>query len=207
MYKLLGRATSGNVQKIIFMLEEMGASYEREDYGRQFENTTTPEYKALNPTSKVPTFVDGDTVIWESNTILRYLAASAPHLTGATPAEKADVERWMDFLLAAVNPGYVAAFKGAKLAPEEQTAEYKEQVKDLVAQLKIIDGHLAGKSFFALGKLTIADIACGPVLKRCVDFKIERPALPNLEAWIASLATRPAFAKATGAAPAATKAA
>lgn len=207
MYAVLGRSTSGNVQKVLFMLEETGAAYERQDYGRQFENTTTPEYKAMNPTSKVPTLVDGETVIWESNTILRYLAAKdAPSLTGSTPAETTEVERWMDFLLAAVNPGYLAAFKGAKLTPEEQTAEYKEAVKDLVAQLKIIDGHLAGKAFFALDKLTLADIANAPILKRCIDFKIDRPALPNLEAWVASMASRPAFAKATGAA-AATKAA
>jgi glutathione S-transferase len=107
MYKLLGRQTSGNVQKVLFMLEECGADYEREDYGRQFENTQTPEYKAMNPTAKVPTLIDGEVVIWESNTILRYLAAAdGDRLTGATPAEKADVERWMDFLLAAVNPGY-----------------------------------------------------------------------------------------------------
>jgi glutathione S-transferase len=203
MYKLLGRQTSGNVQKVLFMLEELGASYKREDYGRQFENTQTAEYKALNPTSKVPTLVDGNTVIWESNTILRYLAASGgEHLNGATPAEKTEVERWMDFLLAAVNPGYLAAFKGAKLTPEEQTAEYKEQVKDLVAQLKIVDGHLAGKDFLALGKLTIADIACAPILKRCIDFKIDRPSLPNLERWVAAIAARPAFKAATTAAPA-----
>ncbi|PSJ63299.1 glutathione S-transferase family protein [Kumtagia ephedrae] len=208
MYKLLGRQTSGNVQKVIFMLEELGAGYDRQDYGRQFENTQTAEYKALNPTSKVPTLVDGDTVIWESNTILRYLAnTEGAHLTGATAAEKTEVERWMDFLLAAVNPGYLAAFKGAKLTPEEQTADYKEQVKDLVAQLKIVDGHLAGKDFLALGKLTIADIACAPILKRCIDFKIERPALPNLERWVAAIAGRPAFKVATGAAPAAPKAA
>jgi glutathione S-transferase len=101
------------------MFEELGTPYTREDYGRQFENTQTAEYKALNPTSKVPTLVDGSTVIWESNTILRYLAESiAPQLHGATPAEKTDVERWMDFLLAAVNPGYLAAFKNAKLKPE-----------------------------------------------------------------------------------------
>ena len=126
MYKLLGRKTSGNVQKVLFMLEELGVQYQRQDYGRQFENTTTAEYKALNPTSKVPTLVDGGTAIWESNTILRYLAAKErPALTGATPAERSDAERWMDFLLAAVNPGYIAAFKGAKLTPEEQTAEYK----------------------------------------------------------------------------------
>src|SRR5271156_5144974 len=153
MYNLLGRQTSGNVQKVIFMFEELGTPYTREDYGRQFENTQTAEYKALNPTSKVPTLVDGSTVIWESNTILRYLAASiGRHLHGATPAEKTDVERWMDFLLAAVNPGYLAAFKNAKLKPEEQTAESKELVKDLVAQLKIVDGHLAGRDFLALGK-------------------------------------------------------
>lgn len=198
MYKLLGRKTSGNVQKVLFMLEETGAKYERQDYGRQFENTATPEYKALNPTSKVPTLVDGDTIIWESNTILRYLAAKdQPKLTGATPAERTDVERWMDFLLAAVNPGYLAAFKGAKLTPEEQTAEYKEAVKDLAAQMAIVDGHLAGKEFLALGKLTIADIAHGPIMKRCLDFKIDRKAMPNLERWMAAIAARPAFKAAT----------
>ncbi|MGP1395048.1 MAG: glutathione S-transferase family protein [Inquilinaceae bacterium] len=206
MYKLLGRQTSGNVQKIIFMLEEMGAKYEREDYGRQFENTQTPEYKAMNPTSKVPTLIADDTVVWESNTILRFLANSAaPGLTGATAADKTEVERWMDFLLAAVNPGYMAAFKGAKLKPEEQTADYKTQTADLVAQLKIIDAHLADRQFMALGKLTIADIACAPILKRCVNFKIERPSLPNLERWVKAMDARPAFQTATGAAPQADK--
>ena len=199
MYKLLGRQTSGNVQKVIFMLEETGVAYEREDYGRQFENTQTPEYKAMNPASKVPTFIDGDVVIWESNTILRYLAATgAPQLTGATPAETTLVERWMDFLLAAINPGYMAAFKGSKLAPDERPAEFDAQVKDLAAQCAIIDGHLKGKSFFALDKLTIADIACAPILKRCMDFKIDRPAFPELERWVASMAERPAFQVATG---------
>ena len=198
MYKLLGRKTSGNVQKVLFMLGELGVPFERLDYGRQFENTATPEYKALNPTSKVPTLVDGDTTVWESNTILRYLAAKErPALTGATPAERTDVERWMDFLLAAVNPGYMAAFKGAKLAPEELTAEYKEQTKDLAAQMAIIDGHLAGKDHVALGRLTIADIALAPIMKRCLDFKIERKAMPNLERWMAAIAARDAFKAAT----------
>lgn len=198
MYKLLGRKTSGNVQKVLFMLEELGVKYERQDYGRQFENTTTAEYKALNPTSKVPTLVDGGTAIWESNTILRYLAAKErPELTGATPAERTDAERWMDFLLAAVNPGYLAAFKGAKLTPEEQTAEYKEAVKDLAAQMAIADGHLTGKDYLALGKFTIADIAFAPIMKRCLDFKIERKSMPNLERWMAGIASRPAFKAAT----------
>ena len=75
MLRLLGRNTSGNVQKVIFLLEELGAPYAREDYGRQFNNTQDAAYLKLNPNGKVPTLVDGDTVIWESNTILRYLAA------------------------------------------------------------------------------------------------------------------------------------
>ena len=103
----------------------------------------------------------------------------------------------MDFLLAAVNPGYLAAFKGAKLTPEEQTSEYKEQTKDLAAQLAIIDGHLAGKDYLALGRLTIADIALAPIMKRCLDFKIERKAMPNLERWMAAIAGRDAFMAAT----------
>jgi glutathione S-transferase len=90
MIRLLGRQTSGNVQKVLFCLEEMGLKYTREDYGRQFNNTNTDAYRKLNPNMKVPTLVDGDTVIWESHTILRYLAAlHAPKLTGATPAERA----------------------------------------------------------------------------------------------------------------------
>lgn len=198
MYKVLGRQTSGNVQKVLFMLEEMGAPYEREDYGRLFENTQTAEYKALNPTSKVPTLIAGDTVIWESNTILRYLAASGgSQFTGATPEESTEIERWMDFLLAAVNPGYMAAFKGGKLPEAERSPEYGAQVKDLANQMSIMDKHLDGKAFFALGKITLADIACAPILIRCLGFKIDRPSMPNLEGWIDSIAQRPAFKAAT----------
>ncbi len=198
MLKLLGRKTSGNVQKVLFLLEEAGIPYERQDYGRTFQNTTTPDYLVLNPTSKVPTLVDGDVVVWESNTILRYLAAlHAPGLAGATPAEKTQVERWMDFVLAAVNPGYLAAFKGAKLTPAERAPGYDEAVADLIAQLKILDGHLAGQSFLALGRLTLADIALGPIIARCLAFPLDRPAMPALEAWFAGIASRPAFKVAT----------
>lgn len=200
MIKLLGRQTSGNVQKVIFMLEEAGKTYDREDYGRQFNNTQTPEYKALNPNSKVPTLVDGKTVIWESNTILRYLAASyAPALTGATPAERTDVERWMDWLLAAVNPGYLTAFKDAKKPANERAPDYDAQIKELVAQMAILDAHLKGKSFAALEKLTIADIALAPVLKRCLDFPLERPAFAELDRWIKAIGERAAFQVAIGA--------
>lgn len=198
MIRLLGRHTSGNVQKVLWLLEELGVAYEREDYGRQFGNTQTDEYRALNPNAKVPTLVAGDTVIWESHTILRYLVATyGPGLTGATPAEKTDVERWMDWLLASVNSPYVAIFKDAKKPPEERGADFAAQAKELAELLAIADRHLAGGDWFALGRLTVADIALGPILKRCLGFPIDRPAFANLDRWLATLETRPAFRTAT----------
>ena len=134
MIKLLGRQTSGNVQKVLFLLEELHIPYTREDYGRQFGNTQTDAYRALNPNAKVPTMIDGDLVIWESHTIVRYLAAlHAPALHGATPAEKTMVERWMDWNLGALNTPYVAVFKDAKNAPEARAPDFAEQVKTLRA--------------------------------------------------------------------------
>lgn len=203
MIKVLGRQTSGNVQKVLFLLEEAGVPYSREDYGRQFSNTQTPEYLALNPNGKVPTLVDGDTVIWESNTILRYLAAlHAPQLTGADPAERADVERWMDWLIASVNTPYVTIFKDAKKPEAERSPEFPAAAKELDGLLAIAEAHVAGKPFFALGRMTIADIALAPVLKRCLGFPIGRRATPELDRWMAAIDTRPAFQTATGAKPA-----
>jgi glutathione S-transferase len=202
MIRLLGRQTSGNVQKVLFALEEMQIPYTREDYGRQFKNTDTDAYRALNPNMKVPTLIDGDVSIWESHTILRYLVSlHRPALTGATPAERTQVERWMDWNLGALNTPYVAVFKDAKKPPNERSADFAAQSADLNAQLKILNGHIAGKSWFALDRLTIADICLAPIVKRCLEFPIERPAFAELSRWQKAMDARPAFAVATGAKP------
>lgn len=200
MIRLLGRPTSGNVQKVIFLLEELQQPYIREDYGRQFGNTNTEAYRALNPNAKVPTLVDGEVVIWESNTILRYLAAiHGPALAGETPAERALVERWMDWQLGAVNPPFLAVFKDAKKPPEERSTEFASKSSDLVAQMEILDRHLAGRAWIALERLTLAEFALSPIVKRCLEFPIERPALAELTRWMTAIEARPAFAVAIGA--------
>ena len=95
MLRVLGRATSGNVQKVLFFLEQTGTPYNREDYGRQFNNTGG-DYLKLNPNGKVPTVqVDGLT-IWESNTILRYLAGKAGRFSPADAGKRTEIERWME---------------------------------------------------------------------------------------------------------------
>jgi glutathione S-transferase len=201
MLRLLGRNTSGNVQKVIFLLEELGTPYTREDYGRQFNNTQDAAYLKLNPNGKVPTLVDGDTVIWESNTILRYLATKHKKdtLYPTELAARTEVERWMDWLLAAVNYQYVQVFKDSKKAANERAATFEADAKELAAQLSILDGAMAGRAWAAGKDFTIADVALGPVMHRCLDFPIALPALSNLKAWREKLKERPAFKKATGA--------
>jgi len=195
MIELLGRATSGNVQKVIFLLEELGLPYERKDYGRQFQNTTTPEYAALNPMQKVPTLVDGDTVVWQSNTILRYLAnKTRSPLYPADAAQRSRIERWMDWLLAELNPAYLAGFRDAKKAEAERAPD---TATNLANELKLLEGALAKTAWVAGAQFSLADIALGPIVKRCIGFPLGLPASPKIQAWIAELQKRPAFQKAT----------
>src|SRR5262245_38144091 len=180
MLRLLGRNTSGNVQKVIFLLEELGVAYNREDYGRQFNNTQDAAYLKLNPNGKVPTLVDGDTVIWESNTILRYLATKngKANLYPTDAAKRTEVERWMDWLLASLNYHYVQVFKDSKKPENERAATFAADAKELAAQLSILEGALAGKDWLAGGDFTLADVALGPIVHRCLDFPVALPALP-----------------------------
>ena len=195
MIELLGRATSGNVQKVIFLLEELKLPYERKDYGRQFQNTTTAEYSALNPMQKVPTLVDGDAVVWQSNTILRYLANKTKSaLYPSDPAQRSQVERWMDWLLAELNPAYLAGFRDAKKAEGERAPD---TATNLANELKLLEGALAKSPWVAGAQFSLADVALGPIVKRCIAFPLGLPAMPKTQVWIAELQKRPAFQKAT----------
>ena len=200
MLKVLGRATSGNVQKVLWLLEELGQPYVREDYGRQFNNTSTPEYLGMNPSGKVPTLVDGDTVVWESNTILRYVCnryAPASTLYPADPAGRTQVERWMDWQLASLNAPYLGVFKEAKKKEEERAPSWAADSKELAVQLELLEKGTAGRTWIAGDTFTIADICLGPIVDRCLKFPVTLPALPGVRTWIARVAARPAFGKAT----------
>jgi glutathione S-transferase len=194
--KLLGRKTSGNVQKVMWLLEELKMPYEREDYGRQFNNTQTPDYLAKNPNAKVPTLVDDELIIWESNTILRYLATKAKSdFYPDDPAARSQVERWMDWQLASLNNPYLAMFREAKLEEAKRSADFAAQEKDLGAQLTILDKTM--KKWIAGDEITIADFCLAPIVHRCLRFPIELPDLPNVQRWDGVISTRQAFKKAT----------
>ncbi|HVJ40731.1 MAG TPA: glutathione S-transferase family protein [Dongiaceae bacterium] len=200
MLRILGRATSGNVQKVIWLLEELGIAYQREDYGRQFNNTQDAAYLNLNPNGKVPTLVDGDVVIWESNTILRYLGnkAGKTEFYPADPVDRSKVERWMDWQLGSLNNPYLGIFKEAKKPAAERAASWATDSKELVAQLEILEKALTTQPWLGGKSISLAEFCLGPIVRRCLDFPLDLPALPKLGDWRDRLLSRPAFVKVTG---------
>jgi glutathione S-transferase len=193
--KLLGRGTSGNVQKVVLLLEELGADYTREDYGKQFGNTGDATYLALNPNGKVPTLLDGELAIWESNTILRYIAAKVGSPLYPTDlAARSHVDRWMDWLLATLYDLHLAGFKATRAG--EPISD--ETAKGLGEALSLLDTQLSKTNYIAGDEMTIADLCLAPIVHRCLNFQVALPDLPALRAWHADLAARPSFKKAIG---------
>jgi glutathione S-transferase len=198
MMKILGRGTSGNVQKVVWLMEELGQPYSREDYGRQFNNTQTEEYLRLNPSGKVPTLLDGGFAVWESNTILRYLCNKLPGgspLYPGDPAARSEVERWMDWQLASLNAPYLGVFKESKKKEEERAAGFAADVKELSAQLELLEKGTAGRPYLAGSSFSLADICLGPVIDRALAFPVNLPAIPGVRAWRDRMVARPAYKK------------
>jgi glutathione S-transferase len=189
------------VQKVVWLLEELGEPYKREDYGRQFNNTQTGEYLELNPNGKVPTLVDGAAVVWESNSILRYLCnklAAGAALYPGDPAARSQVERWMDWQLASLNAPYLGVFREAKKKQEERAASFAADAKELTAQLEILEKGTAGRPWIAGANFSIADICLGPVVDRALAFPVSLPALPGVRAWRDKVVAREAYQKSKG---------
>ena len=121
-----GRATSSNVMKAIWALEEFGLPYERIDVGGSFGKTDTPEYRAMNPTGLVPTLQEDDFTLWESNAICRYLChahAAAIDAVAAGAARAGNVDRWMDAQQTLLNRP-MAGCSGAWCAPPAGEARH-----------------------------------------------------------------------------------
>lgn len=199
MLRVLGRSTSGNVQKVVWLLEELGSvPYRREDYGRQFNNTSDTAYLRLNPNGKVPTLVDDELSVWESNTILRYLCNryGGEAFYPADAAKRCLIERWMDWQLAALYGPYVAIFREAKKPAAERAASFAMDAAELQTQLQILERAAALDPWVA-GELSLADISLGPIVHRCLDFPVDLAGLPRVRAWRARVAGRPAFRRAT----------
>jgi glutathione S-transferase len=198
MLKIWGRANSSNVQKVLWCCEELGIGYERIDAGGAFGRTKDPDYLAMNPNGLVPTVQDGDVVIWESNTILRYLATTrgGARLYPTNPGPRTQVERWMDWQLATVTAPMTDLLFGLvrKIPPATEPARIEAARKRGHEVFGILERQLAKSDYVAGSSLTLADICLGIFGYRWLNFPIEREKMPALEAWYQRLAQRPGFA-------------
>jgi glutathione S-transferase len=191
--RLLGRATSGNVQKVLWGLGEIGVEYKREDYGRQFNNTGG-DYLKLNPNAKVPTLIDGDLVIWESNSILRYLGNKYGAKFYATDAGKrSQIERWMDWQLATLDLPYLQVFREYKQPTDKRTPAFDAGITGMAQALTILDGELKNKSWLAGDAMSLAEFSLAPIVHRCLNFGVEVPKVENVRRWYGQAVERAAF--------------
>ena len=198
MLKIWGRASSSNVQKVLWCCTELDLPFERIDVGGPFGGNRDPQYLRLNPNGLVPTVQDGDLIMWESNTICRYLASTHTHgerIYPRDPAARTHVERWMDWQLAVVGaPMGQLLFGLVRSTPETRDAGAIEAARRrALAAWSIIDDELDGRSYLGGDELTLAEIVLGTQIYRWFAFPIERPELPNLRRWYERMHQRPGF--------------
>ncbi len=195
--KIWGRKTSSNVQKVLWCCDALGISFERIDIGGPFGGNNDPKYRALNPNGLVPTVEDGGLVLWESNTIIRYLAKRYGHgaLYPEDLAAAAKVERWMDWQLAHLNPAITPIFLGfVRTPPEKRDMAAIEAARQRTATLwRMADAPLAAGPFLSGEELSLADVACGISVHRWYVLPVERPEMPHLAAWYKRLTALKAY--------------
>ena len=198
MLKLLGRSSSINVRKVLWLCEELKLSIAQEEWGTASLSTQLPEFLALNPNATVPVIVDGAHVLWESNTICRYLAGREGRgdLLPTTPVERSRVEQWMDWQATELNTSWSYAFMAmVRQSPAHGDPEaIATSVSEWNRHMRILDDQLALTGAFAAGSnFTLADIVLGLSTNRWFMTPMERPRLTAVERYFERLSERPAF--------------
>jgi glutathione S-transferase len=198
MLKVWGRRSSFNVQKVMWLLDELDLSHQHIDAGGRFGGLDAPGFLAMNPHGKVPVIDDDGVVVWESHSILRYLAAryGGARWSPDDPAERSLADRWMDWSATTLQPNFLmGVFWGFYRTPEAQRdlPAIREKVAACTSHFRLLDRMLEGRRYLLGDDLTLADIPAGTALYRYFGLEIERPNVPNVEAWYSRLQSRPAY--------------
>lgn len=198
MLKILGKASSINVRKVLWACAELDLPFEREDWGSGFQPTSEPAFLALNQNAMVPVIQDGDFVLWESNSIIRYLAAQygGLDLYPAEPRLRARVDQWMDWQATDLNRSWSYAFMALvrespahrdRAAIEASCREWASFMAILDRRLEQAGGYVAGPAF------SLADIPVGLSVNRWFSTPFDKPRLPAVAAYYDRLAERAGY--------------
>jgi glutathione S-transferase len=197
--KILGRVSSINVRKVLWACDELDLAYAREDWGTGFRDVRDPEFVKYNPNAQIPVIIDGDVVLWESHTILRYLANrhSAETLYPSEPLARARVDQWLDWQAGDLNPAWIYAFnaKVRKSEDHDIPAAIDRSITRWTQLMQVLDGQLRMTGAYVAGnRFSLADIAVGLSVTRWRATPFDKPVLPDVDAYFDRLSHRPAFA-------------
>ena len=199
MIEIWGRRNSSNVIPVLWAVAETGEDYRRHDAGGSFGGLKTPDYRAMNPNGLVPTLVDDGFVLWESNAIIRYLAAKycGDNLWDADPARRSQADRWMEWAKSTgIPPTMGLFFATVRTEPEARNPAAIAKRSEAVARIwQFLDGQLAERPYLAGDSLTMGDIPLGALAHRYFQMDVARPDLPHAKAWYDRLCERPAYAE------------
>jgi glutathione S-transferase len=206
MIKIWGRNTSSNVQKVMWAIGEMKLAHQRIDVGGAFGKNNEAPYLAMNPNGLVPTLEEEDGfTLWESNSIVRYLAAKHADRT-LEPADfktRALAQKWMDWQLSVMAPAITPVFWGLIRTPPEKRdhAAIEAGKVKTIAAAKMLDDQLGKAKYLAGDAFSYGDIPVGIMVYRYVQLIPERPPMPHLDRWYATISSREAFKQQVGSVP------
>jgi len=196
MLKIWGRKNSSNVRKVLWCAQELGLQYEAVDAGGAFGVVNEPHYRALNPNGVVPTIEDDGLVLWESNTIVRYLGARYAPGTSWYPEDpvvRAKAEKWMDWTTSSLATPFRPLFWGILPPDQQDWVAINAAQKACAHLLSIADEALASQPFLSGQEVGMGDIPLGCFVYAWFEMPIERPQMRHLRAWYDRLRERPAY--------------
>lgn len=192
MLRILGRKTSINVRKVLWLADEMGLAHEHEDWGMPLRDPNVPEFLALNPNGQVPVLIEDDFVLWESSAIMAYLAAAY----GPTPLQPADAkaralsDQWLGWQGADLSSvwGYAVMALARKVPGYNDETRIGESLKRWTPKMAILEAQLGRTGAYVTGPaMALADIALGLSVHRWFSIERDLAPMPNCRTYLERL--------------------
>jgi len=197
MLKVWGRRSAFNVQKTMWLIGELGLPHQHIDVGGMFGGLDDPAFLAMNPHGRIPVIDHDGLVIWESHAIIRYLAArcGAGTLWPPDAADRSFADRWMDWSATTLQRDFMDLFWGYYRTPDDRRnwPRLRQLIDSCARHYGLLDRHLAQQPYLAGDRFNMADVPAGTTLYRYFGLDLDRPPLPNVEAWYRRLTARPAY--------------
>ena len=191
MITLYGMALSGNAYKVRLILELLGIEYEEVPVNLRTGENRAESFLALNPRGQVPTLVDGEVTVWDSQAILVYLARRyGQEWLPTDPVPMAEVMQWLAVAENELLFGLARARAVVLFGRDFDLASCQAYGR---AGLEVLEQRLAGHEWLAAGRPTIADIACMPYVALSHMGEIPLDDFPSVRAWIDRIRALPGF--------------